>query len=470
MAYNIGNNLNLNNYELQNVILQKLAADPSPVEAKIYFNTVSNLIRFYDGAAWQSLSISSGTGDVVGPASSVDQQIVLFDGTTGKLLGAATISGVLKATSGVLSTAVSGTDYLAPAAIGSTVQAFDATLSALAGLNATGGIVSQTGTDTFTKRTLTGTSNRITVTNGDGVSGNPTFDIGSEVVTDSSTHSFTNKTFNANGTGNSVTNIEVADLAAGVLNTSSTLTGATDSQIPSALAVKTYADNINQGVKWKTEVRAATTVAGTLATSFENGDVIDGITLVTGDRILIKDQAAPAENGIYTVNASGAPTRATDADSGTEIKQAAVFVSEGTVNADNAFVNTTDGTIVINTTGIVFVPFSSATVPNASTTVAGKVELAIAAEAEAKSSSTLALTPASIVNFPIKKTFTIGDGATTSFALTHNLNTLDIVVSIRKVSTGEQWLTDITANSVNQVTITFGVAPTSNEFVITVIG
>lgn len=95
------------------------------------------------------------------------------------------------------------------------------------------------------------------------------------------------------------------------------------------------------GIKPKAAVRAATTVAGTLASSFENGDVIDGVTLATGDRILIKDQAAPETNGIYTVNVSGAPTRATDFDSLSpidEINGAWTAVQEGTVNAGKIYV------------------------------------------------------------------------------------------------------------------------------------
>lgn len=76
----------------------------------------------------------AGTGDVVGPSSSVDGEIALFDLTTGKLIKRASTTGVLKATSGVLAAAVAGTDYLAPAAIGTTVQAYDAELAAIAGL------------------------------------------------------------------------------------------------------------------------------------------------------------------------------------------------------------------------------------------------------------------------------------------------------------------------------------------------
>src|SRR5688500_16412125 len=76
--------------------------------------------------------------------------------------------------------------------------------------------------------------------------------------------------------------------------------------------IETY---ITVGIQTKVEVRAATTANGTLASAFDNGSVIDGVTLATGNRILIKDQTAGAENGIYVVQASGAPVRATDADS-----------------------------------------------------------------------------------------------------------------------------------------------------------
>jgi hypothetical protein len=109
---------------------------------------------------------------------------------------------------------------------------------------------------------------------------------------------------------------------------------------------------------WKQPVRAATTAAGTLASSFENGDTIDGVVLATGDRILLKDQAAGAENGIYTVNASGAPTRATDMDDSSEVLQATVPVSEGTANADKVFRCTTNAPITLGTTALVFAELS----------------------------------------------------------------------------------------------------------------
>lgn len=128
-------------------------------------------------------------------------------------------------------------------------------------------------------------------------------------------------------------------------------------------ATKTYVDTLiasaAAGLSWKDSVRVATTAAGTLASSFENGDTVDGVALVTGNRILIKNQAAPEENGIYVVQASGSPLRATDADTASELLQSAVFVEEGTVNADKAFVMTTDAPITVNTTGLTFTPFGT---------------------------------------------------------------------------------------------------------------
>jgi hypothetical protein len=124
---------------------------------------------------------------------------------------------------------------------------------------------------------------------------------------------------------------------------------------------KSYVDATKAGLDVKDSVRAATTAAGTLASDFVNGDAIDGITLATNDRILIKNQADASENGIYTVNASGAPTRATDYDSNSEVTPGAFsFVEEGTVNADTGWVLTNDGSITVGTTNLAFTQFSGA--------------------------------------------------------------------------------------------------------------
>lgn len=100
------------------------------------------------------------------------------------------------------------------------------------------------------------------------------------------------------------------------------------------------------------KVRAASTANVTLATDVENGDTLDGVTLATGDRILLKDQTASEENGVYVVAASGAPTRAEDADESDELVNYACFVAEGTANADKFFQCTTNAPITVDTTAL----------------------------------------------------------------------------------------------------------------------
>lgn len=122
-------------------------------------------------------------------------------------------------------------------------------------------------------------------------------------------------------------------------------------------ANKSYVDASTAGLSWKASVRVATTVAGTLATSFANGQTVDGIVLVTADRILVKNQVDQTANGLYVVAASGAPTRTTDANTGASLLQASVSVQEGTVNADSSWVCTTNAPITIGSSNLTFVQF-----------------------------------------------------------------------------------------------------------------
>jgi hypothetical protein len=104
-------------------------------------------------------------------------------------------------------------------------------------------------------------------------------------------------------------------------------------------ATKAYVDNVALGIKPKQSVRAATTGNITIATALNNGSIIDGVTLATGDRVLVKDQSAPANNGIYIVDA--VPFRSTDFDQISaidEINGAWMAVQEGTTNAGKVFI------------------------------------------------------------------------------------------------------------------------------------
>lgn len=104
------------------------------------------------------------------------------------------------------------------------------------------------------------------------------------------------------------------------------------------------------GLAWKQPVRVATTAAITIATALNAGDAIDGVTLAAGDRVLVKDQAASAENGIYVVDA--APYRAGDLDEDDEVLGAVVYVVAGTVNAGRTYRVTNTVAVVIDTDAI----------------------------------------------------------------------------------------------------------------------
>jgi hypothetical protein len=128
-------------------------------------------------------------------------------------------------------------------------------------------------------------------------------------------------------------------------------------------ATKGYVDAARAGLDVKASVRAATTNEMMLIGSYAVGEVtVDGVQVVAGDRILVKNQAGnPQNNGIYIVVDDGPWTRATDADSSAEVTAGMfTFVAEGTVNADSGWVLTTNDTITLGTTALTFAQFSGA--------------------------------------------------------------------------------------------------------------
>lgn len=108
---------------------------------------------------------------------------------------------------------------------------------------------------------------------------------------------------------------------------------------------------------WKQPVRVATTANITIATALNAGDSIDGVTLVAGDRVLVKDQSTGSQNGLYLVGPI--PTRTADADSGPEVLGLLVHVLAGTVNGGKVFrlTNTTEPTI--GSTTLTFAEYAS---------------------------------------------------------------------------------------------------------------
>ncbi len=148
------------------------------------------------------------------------------------------------------------------------------------------------------------------------------------------------------------------NLSGGTLTGALTLSGAPSSDLHAA--TKAYVDSVAEGLHVHASALAATTANVALSTALENGDVLDGITLATGNRILVKNQTTQSENGIYVVQASGQPTRATDFDTAAEVDSGDfIFVTSGTVNAGTGWIQT-NRPATIGTDAIAFSQFSGA--------------------------------------------------------------------------------------------------------------
>jgi hypothetical protein len=295
-------------------------------------NTQLNVIEAYINAAWTDLT-KQGTVTSVGAS-----------GSTGLTIGSSPVT-----TSGTI-TFTLGTE-----------------LQALSGLSANG-LITRTAANTYSSRTITGTASNISVSNGDGVSGNPTIDLvnaGSAV-----TAQFVKITTDAKGRVTATTSVVAGDITALVDSTYVNVTGdsvsgnitmtsgATITGLPapsgsSDAAPKSYVDAAVTGLSWKASVRAGTTANITLSGT----QTIDGVVLIATDRVLVKNQTTGSQNGIYVV-AAGGWTRASDADTASELVAATVFISEGTTLADTGWVQTVNAPITVDTTTITFVQFN----------------------------------------------------------------------------------------------------------------
>jgi hypothetical protein len=227
---------------------------------------------------------------------------------------------------------------------------------------------------------------------------------------------------------------------------------------------KQYADNLARGAKWKDPVRAATTANGTLSTAFANGQTIDGVTLATGDRILLKNQTTGADNGIYVVAATGAPTRAVDADGAGEIVAGVtVYVTEGTSNGDKSFAITTDGAITIGTTATTWGQIGGGTTYSAGNGLSlSSTTFAVVADTGILVSGSGVAVDTSVVTK--KFSANVGNGSSTAITVTHNLGTRDVVVAVYDATGFDEVECDVNHATTNTVVLTFATAPSSNQY------
>jgi len=194
-------------------------------------------------------------------------------------------------------------------AIGTNVQAYDAELAAIAGLTSAA--------DKGIQFTGSGTAAVFDLTTA-----------GKALIDDASA--------SAQRTTLGLGTIATQD-ASNVTLTGGTITGLGDPSSSSEAATKNYVDNLVTGLRTRVIARAASTANVVIASALENGDVLDGVTLATGNRVLLKDQTTTSQNGLYTVVASGAASRDTEFDIISEIAGQLILVSEGTTNADDLF-------------------------------------------------------------------------------------------------------------------------------------
>lgn len=246
------------------------------------------------------------------------------------------------------------------------------------------------------------------------------------------------------------------------------ITGSADPSASTDLVTLQYLQNFLKGIDWKESVRAASTGNLTLTAP---GASIDGVSMSSGDRVLVKDQTTGSENGIYLWNgAASTMTRATDADVSAEVTAGmAVFVSEGTTNGDKAFILTTNDPITVGSTSLVFTQFGGGSLPTAGAglTLSGSTLNIGAGNGITVNADDVQVDP-SVVG---RKFSQVTHGASTTVTLTHNLGHKIYAWSIWIIATGEEISSgvDVTKND-NTLVAVFSASQGANTIGMMVIG
>lgn len=243
-----------------------------------------------------------------------------------------------------------------------------------------------------------------------------------------------------------------ANVSLGSYLISSSGTPAANNDLTNKLYVDTQITQARTQQDWKDSVRTAT--SGNVALT--GLQTINGVTLVAGDRVLVRANTAGAENGIW-VAATGAWTRAADATQGNLTSGAQVTVEEGTL-AGSQYRLSTANPITVGTTALSWVLWGASQVYTADGTtlqLSGNTFSAITGVNNGLSRRYAAL---------------IGDGTATSFVINHGWNTTDVCVDVYEVSTGDSVLVDRRRSSANAVTVTFGAAPAASSYRVVIVG
>ena len=464
--------IDLNKNELQNAVIQNLATAPSsPSAGQVYYNTGDNQLYIYNGTRWEVAgnAVQSGLLAARPAAGSVDAGTIYYATDTYLFYYS---NGSTWAQTNQFGTVTAQTSYGASSGNGTSTD--------YARADHTHG----------TPALGTSTPNAIS-----GAAGSA----GTAVVPskEDHTHAFTPSTdLNMQG-------YKLANLA--------TPTVSTDA------ATKQYVDDVAQGLNIHAASYAATTA--NLNATYSNGTsgvgatltnagtqaafTTDGTTPSLNDRILVRLQSNTAHNGIYTLTTVGSGstnwvlTRATDFDSPVEIAGGDfTFVDNGSTLANTGWVNV-DEVTTVGTDPIVFQQFSGAGTYTASNGVvlngtvfsfdprtgyglqtgASGAEIKLATTSGLNLTSDLAvgagngisvLTNTVAIDSSVvvsKYSTNVGDGSATSYTITHNLGTRDVIVSVYEASGSyAEVICDVNHATTNTITLLFSVAPTLNQY------
>lgn len=464
--------IDLNKNELQNAVIQNLGTAPStPLAGQVYYNTGDNQLYIYNGTRWEVAgnAVQSGTLAARPAAATVDSGTIyyatdtyLFYYSNGSAWAQTNQFGTVTAETSYGLTSANGasTDYARADHTHGTPSLGTATPNAIAG------VTGSAGTATTPSK-------------------------------EDHTHAFT----------------PAADLSMAGFKLTSVGAPSADTDA----ANKGYVDAVAQGLDVKASVVYATaaalsaytfsaTAGGTLTANANGALSVDGSTPSVNDRILVKNETSgdAPYNGIYVVTTVGdgsnpyVLTRSADANISAEVTDGMfTFVEQGTTNSSTSWVLTTNNPITLNTTGLAFAQFSGAGTYTASNGVlltgtnftfdprtgyglqtgATGAEIKLATTSGLNLTSDLAvgagngitvLTNTVAIDSSVvvsKYAANVGDGVATSYTITHNLGTRDVIVSVYEGSGSyAEVICDVNHATTNTITLLFSVAPTLDQY------